>query len=146
MNGSLLLYAPGAAKNDHGRWRGLLPGFLVAASETELLAALAAGAKRGAGGVCVLLPGNMAELASLTLLAENFHGWRVIVELPENSQASLRLARPLAPRFFTFRDEGREYLFEVARWMAREAPGLKAAPDSDSAADGRFGVNSTRKG
>lgn len=119
MSRSILVYAPGAP-GEENKWAEALPGCEVAVSEGELLSSLER-RKTGFGRpVCLLAPRDMADLASLSLLAEKFSGWRVTIELPENSPASLRLARPLSPRFFSFRNESRKFIFEVVEWMARD--------------------------
>lgn len=125
MNAVIVVYAPTNAKA-FPAWLDKLPEHTRVRSTKGLEAALLLGKKRSGTKVCLVLPRDSADLAGLAARHALFSGWKVVLELPDESPEALKIARPLSPRFFSFKSDNQEYLSEVVRWIAEHPTGWRA--------------------
>lgn len=129
MKAEIVVYAPTSAKT-FPAWLDKLPEHTRVRSIKGLEAALLLGKRRGGTKVCLVLPRDPEDLLDLAAHYALFSGWKVVLELPDESPDALKVARPLAPRFFSFKSDNQEYLAEVVRWIADHPTGWRAESKS----------------
>lgn len=115
MDCTLIVYSPSTLPE--GGWVGKLPSHLTVRSREGLKKALNLMGRDGALHIALLLPQNVEDLEELAKLAEDFLGWRVLIELPDGRRESIHLAKPLSPRYFAFKGDNPEYLGAIIEKM-----------------------------
>lgn len=118
MDCTLIVYAPVTAQSDAG-WVDRLPSHLTVRSREGLKKALTLMGRDSSVHIALLLPQDCDDLEELAKLAEDFTGWRVLIELPDDRKESIHVAKPLSPRYFSFRGDNPEYLGAIIEKMVQ---------------------------